>query len=114
MSARVSTRQVSGITIIDVAGRVTLGGPQAALHDALGAALAGGSTKILINLAGVDYIDSSGIGALVGGARAAKSSGASLGLVNLPRRVHDLLQLTAVITLFACYDDEASAVARLA
>ena len=111
MSTNFLTRQVSGVTIIVISGRITLGEPSNDMKEAIAAALKGGSTRILINLAEVSYMDSAGIGELLGGLRAAQSHGASIRLLNVSRRVQDLLKLTNVIALFECFDDEASAIA---
>jgi anti-sigma B factor antagonist len=114
MSMKVKTRQVDGITIMDLSGRITLGEGSVTLRDAVRDVLAKGSNKILLNLGDISYIDSSGIGELVSGYTAVKNSGGELKLLNLTKKVHDLLQITKLYTVFDVKDDEASAVASFA
>jgi anti-sigma B factor antagonist len=114
LSASFSSRRISGVIIIDVAGRVTLGAPSNGMRESIEGALKNGAAGILLNLADVDYIDSSGIGELVSGLRRAKLQGASLKLLNVSRRIQDLLKLTKVFPLFECVDHEASDVSRTA
>jgi anti-sigma B factor antagonist len=98
------------VAVIDISGRVTLGGPSNGLRDAVETALRDGATGILLNLAAVDYVDSSGIGELMVSLRTAKERGLPLKLLNVPRRIQDLLKLTKVKLLFECLGDEAAAV----
>ena len=111
MSMKVSTRQVDGITILDLSGRITLGEGSVQLRDAVRDLLSKGSKKILLNLGDVNYIDSSGIGELVSAYTAVRNQGGDLKLLNLTKKVHDLLQITKLYTVFDIKDDEASAVA---
>ena len=111
MSMKTSTRQVDGITILDLSGRITLGEGSVQLRDAVRDLLSKGSKNILLNLGDVNYIDSSGLGELVGAYTTAKNQGAALKLLNLTRKVKDVLQLTKLYTVFDIYDDEASAIA---
>jgi anti-sigma B factor antagonist len=110
MSMKVSTRQVDGVTILDLSGRITLGEGSVVLRDAVHDALAKGSKKILLNLGDISYIDSSGIGELVSAFTSVKNQGGELKLLNLTRKVHDLLQITKLYTVFDVKDDEASAI----
>jgi anti-sigma B factor antagonist len=110
LNASFVSRQVSGVTVIDISGRVTLGDPAEGLREAVETALKEGATRILLNLAAVNYVDSSGIAALLFSLRTAKEQGASLKLLNLSRRIQDLLKLTGVLPLFECLGDEAAAV----
>ena len=111
MSMKVSTRQVDGITILDLSGRITLGEGSVQLRDAVRDLLAKGSKYILVNLADVNYIDSSGIGELVSAYTTVRNQGGELKLLNLTKKVHDLLQITKLYTVFDVKVDEASAFA---
>ena len=110
MSMKVTTRQVDGVTILDLSGRITLGEGSVQLRDAIRDLLAKGSKLILLNLADVNYIDSSGIGELVTAFTTARNSGGEVKLLHLTKKVHDLLQITKLYTVFDVKDDEASAV----
>jgi anti-sigma B factor antagonist len=110
MSMKVATRQVDGITVLDLSGRITLGEGSVTLRDAVHDALAKGSKHILLNLGNINYIDSSGIGELVSAFTSVKNAGGELKLLNLTRKVHDLLQITKLYTVFDVKDDEASAI----
>jgi len=107
---KASTRQVSGVTIVDMNGRITLGEGSVILREAVKDLLAKGQKKILLNLGDVTYIDSSGIGELVSAFTAVRREGGELKLLNLTKKVHDLLQITKLYTVFDIKDDEASAV----
>lgn len=111
MSVKISTRQVDGVTILDMSGRITLGEGSVQLRDAVRDLLSKGQKHILLNLGDVTYIDSSGIGELVSAFTTAKNQGGELKLLNLTRKVHDLLQITKLYTVFDVKDDEASAIA---
>src|SRR6201992_1176295 len=108
MSMKVSTRQVDGVTILDLSGKITLGEGSVTLRDAVRDVLAKGQNKILLNLADVRYIDSSGIGDLVSAFTAVKNSGGELKLLQLTKKVKDLLQITKLYTVFDVKDDEAA------
>lgn len=110
MSMKVTTRQVDGVTILDLSGRITLGEGSVTLRDAIRDLLAKGSRKILLNLGDVNYIDSSGIGEMVSAYTSVKNAGGELKLLNLTKKVKDLLQITKLYTVFDVKDDEASAV----
>jgi len=110
MSMKSKTRQVDGVTIIDLSGRITLGDGSVILRDAVHEALERGETNILLNLGNVDYIDSSGIGELVSAFTNVRAAGGSLKLLQLTKKVHDLLQITKLYTVFDVHDDEATAI----
>ncbi len=110
MSVISSTRQVDGVTIVDLSGRITLGEGSVKLKDTVHDLLSKGLKRILLNLGEVNYIDSSGIGELVSALTAAKKQGGELKLLNLTKRVNDLLQITKLHTLFDVKNDEAAAV----
>jgi anti-sigma B factor antagonist len=111
---KIKTRQVDGITILDSSGRITLGEGSVQLRDAVRDLLSKGSKQILLNLGDVTYIDSSGIGELVSAFTTVRNQGGDLKLLNLTKKVHDLLQITKLYTVFDVKDDEASAVASFA
>lgn len=111
MTMKVSSRQVDGVTILDLSGRITLGEGSVQLRDAVRDLLAKGQKHILLNLGDVNYIDSSGIGELVSAYTTARNQGGELKLLNLTKKVHDLLQITKLYTVFDVKDDEAGAIA---
>jgi anti-sigma B factor antagonist len=106
----IASREVDGVTVLDLSGRITLGEGSVQLRDAVRDLIGKGQKSILLNLADVNYIDSSGLGELVSAYTTARNQGASLKLLNLTKKVHDLLQLTKLYTVFDIYDDEASAI----
>jgi anti-sigma B factor antagonist len=103
-------REVDVITIVDLSGRISLGEGSALLRKTVRDLLENGQTKILLNLGDVNYIDSSGIGELVSGFTAVRSRDGQLKLLNLTKKVHDLLQITKLFTVFEVYSDEGTAV----
>jgi anti-sigma B factor antagonist len=111
MPALFATRREVGIvTIIDLSGRIALGEGSALLRKTIRDLLEDGQTKILLNLGDVNYIDSSGIGELVSGFTAVRNREGELKLLNLTKKVHDLLQITKLFTVFDVYSDESTAV----
>ena len=114
MSMKVSTRQVDGVVVMDLSGRITLGEGSVVLRDAVRDLLSKGNKKILVNLGDVNYIDSSGIGELVSAFTAVRKEGGDLKLLNLTKKVHDLLQITKLYTVFDVKDDEAAAISAFA
>lgn len=110
MNLKTTTRQVDGVNIVDCNGRITLGEGSVVLRDTVKDLLGKGQKKILLNLGDVNYIDSSGIGELVSAYTTVKNQGGELKLLNLTKKVHDLLQITKLYTVFDVKDDEASAV----
>jgi anti-sigma B factor antagonist len=107
---KVSSRQVNGVTIVDLSGRITLGEGSVLLRDSVRDLVSKGQKKILLNLADVSYIDSSGIGELVSAFTTVRNQGGELKLLNLTKKVHDLLQITKLYTVFDIKEDEAAAV----
>ena len=114
MSVKLSTRQVGDVSVVDVAGRITLGEGSSALRETLREMVSKNQKKILLNLGDVSYIDSSGIGELVSGFTTVTNSGGQLKLLNLNKRVKDLLQITKLYTVFDVHDDEAHAIRAFA
>src|SRR5437660_8303293 len=111
---KASTRQVDGVTIVDLSGRITLGEGSVILRDTVRELIGKSEKKILLNLGDVTYIDSSGIGELVSAFTTVRNQGGELKLLNLTKKVHDLLQITKLYTVFDVKDDEASAVKAFA
>lgn len=105
----ISERQAGDVTILDLEGKVTIGEGSVALRNAIRRLLGEGKNKILLNLAGVGYIDSSGIGELVSSFTAVKKEGGHLKLLSLTQKIQDLLAITKLLTVFDSYDDEGSA-----
>lgn len=114
MSVKLTTRQVGDVSVIDAAGRITLGEGASTFRETLRAMIAKGDRKLLLNLADVTYIDSSGIGELVSGFTTVTNQSGQLKLLNLTKRVQDLLQITKLYTVFEVFDDEAAAVRSFA
>ncbi|MCZ6490248.1 MAG: STAS domain-containing protein [Acidobacteria bacterium] len=110
MSIKASSRQVDSVTIVDLSGRITLGEATSILREALQALAGKGQKKILLNLADVNYIDSSGLGGLISGYTSLTNQGGQLKLLNLTKKVHDLLQITKLLTVFEVFSDEATAI----
>ncbi len=109
MTFKSSIRQTAGVTIVDLSGRITLGESSSALRETVRDLLHKGQKKILLNLGDVSYIDSSGIGELVSGFTTVRNHGGDLKLLNLTKKVHDLLQITKLYTVFDVHGDEATA-----
>lgn len=110
MTMKASNRQVGGVNVVDMSGRITLGEGSVVLREAVKDLLAKGHKKILLNLGDVTYIDSSGIGELVSAFTSVRNQGGELKLLNLTKKVHDLLQITKLYTVFDIKDDEAGAI----
>jgi len=110
VNLKISTRQVDGVNIVDCSGRITLGEGSIVLRDTVKDLLGKGQKKILLNLGDVNYIDSSGIGELVSAYTTVRNQGGELKLLNLTKKVHDLLQITKLYTVFDVKDDETAAV----
>jgi anti-sigma B factor antagonist len=111
MSAKVNIRHVEGVTILDVSGRITLGEGGVTLRDAIQEALKTGTKKLIVDMGGVTYMDSSGMGELTGAYVSAKNKGCALKLLRLTKKIDDLMQITKLATLFDTYTDEKSALA---
>jgi anti-sigma B factor antagonist len=107
---KATIRQVDSVVVVDVSGRITLGEGCSQLRELIRDQLGKGNKRILLNLADVTYIDSSGIGELVSAFTAVSNQGGQLKLLNLTKKVHDLLQITKLYTVFDIHDDEAKAI----
>jgi anti-sigma B factor antagonist len=110
MPLLINSREVAHVTILDVHGRIVLGDEIHSLRDAVRNLIAEGKKKIILNLAEVDYIDSSGVGELVGAFTTVRNAGGELKLLNLTQKVHDVLHVTKLYTVFDIRDDEFTAV----
>src|ERR1700761_2468536 len=110
VSVKLNSRQVGDVTVIDAAGRITLGEGASAFRDTIRDFASKGNKKLLLNLGDVSYIDSSGIGEMVSGFTTVTNNGGQMKLVGLSKRIKDLLQITKLYTVFDVYDDEAQAV----
>ena len=107
----IKQRQAGDVTILDLDGEVRIGDSSTALRSAIRNLVAGGNQKLLLNLKGVRYIDSSGIGELVSSYTAINKDGGELKLLNLTQKLQDLLTITKLLTVFDVYESEADALA---
>ncbi len=110
MSMKATVRQVDSVSVVDVSGRITIGEGCKQLREVIREQLAKNNKQLLLNLADVTYIDSSGIGELVSAYTAISNQGGQLKLLNLTKKVHDLLQITKLYTVFDIHEDEATAI----
>jgi anti-sigma B factor antagonist len=110
MPLKINTREVGHVTILDVQGRIVLGDEIHTLRDAVRGLIAEDKKKIILNLCEVDYIDSSGVGELVGSFTTVRNAGGELKLLNLTQKVQDVLHVTKLYTVFDIRDDEFTAV----
>jgi anti-sigma B factor antagonist len=106
----IASREVDGVTVLDLSGRITLGEGSVQVRDAIRGLIAKGSKCVLLNMGDVSYVDSSGLGELVSAYTTAKNQQAEVKLLSLTKKVHDLLQLTKLYTVFDIWDNEASAI----
>src|ERR1035438_8444691 len=112
MALTIASREMGGVSVLDLTGKIALGEGSVQVRDAIRGLVGSGKKSILLNLGDVNYIDSSGLGELVGAYTTAKNHGTELKLLKLTQKVHDLLQLTKLFTVFDIYDDEKVAVDR--
>ena len=110
MPLKIEQREVSHVSILDVRGRIVLGDELGVVRTAVRSLIADGQKKIILNLAEVDYIDSSGVGELVGCFTTVKNAGGELKLLNLSQKVHDILNVTKLYTVFDIREDEFKAI----
>src|ERR1700685_3793196 len=109
-----SERDVNGVTVVDIDGRIVLGEESNSFREKIKSLLAAGKKKIVLNLANVVYIDSAGLGTLVATFHSASSQGATLKMANLGAKFKEVLQVTKLMTVFDTYDSEALAVQSFA
>ncbi len=114
MSLKIEIRETPEAMILDINGRITLGESLADLRDSIREALAGDQKNVLLNLAEVSYIDSSGLGQLIGSYATVSSRGGQMKMLNLQKKVNDLLQITKLLTVFETYTSEAAALKSFA
>jgi anti-sigma B factor antagonist len=110
MPLRIDTREISHVTILDIHGRIILGAEIGTLRTAVRDLIAQGKKKIILNLADVDYLDSSGVGELVSCFTTVRNAEGELKLLNLTQKVNDILHVTKLYTVFDIKDDEFTAV----
>jgi anti-sigma B factor antagonist len=110
MPLKIDTREVAHVTILDIEGRIVLGDEIHDLREAVRDLIKQDKKKIILNLANVDYIDSSGVGELVGCFTTVRNAGGELKLLNLTQKVHDVLHVTKLYTVFDIREDEFTAV----
>jgi anti-sigma B factor antagonist len=103
---KIVERQVGDVTILDLHGKILIGEGDDALRDAVTRLVDGGVTKLLLNLADVPYVDSAGLGEIVRCYTTASRKGGSLKLINLTKKIQDLLSITKLLTVFEVYETE--------
>lgn len=113
MSMVLKARRLDDVVILDLSGRITIGEGTVVLREQIQRLLAKGDRKFLLNLADVDYIDSSGLGELVTAFTTVRNNQGQLKLLNLTRRVQDLLQITKLLTVFEAFNNETEALKTL-
>jgi anti-sigma B factor antagonist len=114
VNAKVSTRQVGEVTVIDLEGRITLVDGSNLLRDELRHLISTNRRKILLNFAEVSYMDSSGLGQVVAGFTTVKNQGGQLKLLNVGKRIKDLLNMARIASIFEMFDDESAAIMTFA
>jgi len=110
MAFTAKARKVGSVTVVDLDGRITLGESTGALREELRSLLAAGDKRIILNMQNVSYVDSAGLGELVGAYTTATNQGGSVKLLNLQGKMKDLMAITKLHTIFIAFDDEATAV----
>ena len=110
MTIKMTNSEVDSVSVVKLDGRIILGEESNSLREKVKSLLADGKKRIVLNMADVKYIDSSGLGALVAAHVSAKAQGASVRLCNLGQKFHEVMQLTKLLTVFDVYDTEAAAV----
>lgn len=110
MSLEIEQREREGIPVLDLRGRITVGQEAGLLRERVGALAATGLKNVILNMAGVDYIDSTGLGALVVSATSLRKSGGNMRLLDLNKRNLELLVITKLATVFDLFTDEQDAV----
>ena len=107
----IKERVVGGVSILDLSGKIVLGEGDGQVRERIKDLLSDGQRRILLNLAEINYVDSAGLGALISSYTTARRQGGTLKLVNLTKRIQDLLAITKLITVFETFDNEAEALA---
>ena len=114
MALKMTQREVDGVTVVALDGRIVLGEESNALREKVKSLIAGGKKKIVLNMANITFIDSAGLGTLVAAHHSAKTQGASLKLCHLGSKFQEVLQITKLLTVFDVYNSEAEAVSSFA
>ena len=114
MSLKLTTHQKGEVIVVDTSGKVMLGEGTSTLRTKIRELVASGSRRIVLNMADVSYMDSSGMGELIAAHTTVTTAGGEIKLLHLAKRVHDLLKLTKLYTVFEAFEDEAAAVASFA
>jgi anti-sigma B factor antagonist len=107
----IKERVVGGVSVLDLSGRIVLGEGDVQVKDRIKDLLADGQRRILLNLGDVSYVDSAGLGALISSYTTVRREGGQLKLVNLTKRIQDLLAITKLITVFDTFENEEGAIA---
>ena len=110
MTIKMTDREVDGVSVVTLDGRIVLGEESNSFREKLKSLLTEGKKKIVLNMAGIKYIDSAGLGTLVAAHVSAKTQGASVRLCNLGEKFHEVMQITRLLTIFDVYDTETAAV----
>jgi len=110
MALTIKTRRVSNVAIVDLSGKITLGENTGILRDELRSLLAQGNKNIVLNMKDVSYVDSAGLGELVGAYTTATNQGGAVKLLHLQGKMRDLMQITKLHTIFPAFEDEQQAV----
>jgi anti-sigma B factor antagonist len=108
---KIVSRTVGDVNVLDCSGKITLGEGTMAVRNSVREVLNNGGKKIILNLSDVGYIDSSGIGELVSAYTTVTNQGGKLKLLNLTKKIQELLAITKLLTVFSVYDDEQAAIA---
>ena len=111
MALTTKVRRVGNVAVLDLSGRITLGENTGILRDEIRSLLSQGTKQIVLNMADVSYVDSAGLGELVGAYTSATNQGGSVKLMNLQGKMRDLMQITKLYTIFSTFDDEKAAIA---
>jgi anti-sigma B factor antagonist len=114
MSLTTKTREIGNVTIVDLHGKITLGENTGILRDELRSLMSQGKKQIVLNMAGVTYVDSAGLGELVGAYTTATNQGGSVKLLNMQGKMRDLMQITKLHTIFPAFDNEQAALSSFA
>ncbi|MFY9751990.1 MAG: STAS domain-containing protein [Candidatus Acidiferrales bacterium] len=110
MALRITEREIDGVSVLEIEGRIVLGEESNAFREKVKSLLAAGKKKIVLNLSQVSYIDSAGLGTLVATFHSARAQGATLKLANLGSKFQEVLQVTKLMTVFDTYENEAAAI----
>jgi anti-sigma B factor antagonist len=114
MALQISEKQINGVTVLDFVGRITLGDESNQVRTRIKEMLGKGKSQIVLDLAGVSYIDSAGLGMLMAGYASARNQGATLKLANLTNKFRELLNITKLVTIFDTFDSVDAAVKSFA